>query len=113
MSETVLLDIEIVLLERVRRLAATKGWGQQEAMIHLLEHGLFACEVEVAARLDDTDAVALQAAIAALEQIDDDPGFALIGRTEPSADNPATVDTIGRDVDVEMDLDLDLDQAAG
>ena len=80
MSETVLLDIDAVLLERVRRLASAKGWGQQEAMIHLLEHGLFACEVEVAARLDDTDAVALQAAIAALEQIDNDPGFALIGR---------------------------------
>lgn len=80
MSDTVLLDIDAVLLERVRRLASAKGWGQQEAMIHLLEHGLFACEAEVVARLDDTDADALQAAIAALEQIDNDPGFALIGR---------------------------------
>ncbi len=80
MRDTVLLDIDAVLLERVRRLASAKGWGQQEAMIHLLEHGLFACEVEVAARLDATDAGALQAAIAAMEQIDNDPGFALIGR---------------------------------
>lgn len=93
MSETVLLDIDAVLLERVRRLADAKGWGQQEAMIHLLEHGLFTCEVEVAARLDDTDADALQAAIAALEQIDNDPGFALIGRVGQSA---AGADTIER-----------------
>ncbi|HUH91035.1 MAG TPA: hypothetical protein VLZ76_10325 [Lysobacter sp.] len=95
MNETVLLDMDAVLLERVRRLAGAKGWGQQEAMIHLLEHGLFACEVEVAARLDDTDAVALQAAIAALEQIDSDPGFSLIGRVGAS-DAGATAEGAGR-----------------
>ncbi|MGV8940679.1 MAG: hypothetical protein ACOH1P_03960 [Lysobacter sp.] len=94
MSDTVLLDIDAVLLERVRRLASAKGWGQQEAMIHLLEHGLFACEAKVAARLDDTDADALQAAIAALEQIDNDPGFALIGRMgAPDADEDAVKPT--------------------
>jgi hypothetical protein len=95
MNETVLLDMDAVLLERIRRLAGAKGWGQQEAMIHLLEHGLFACEVEVAARLDDTDAVALQAAIAALEQIDSDPGFSLIGRVGAS-DAGATAEGVGR-----------------
>ncbi len=80
MSETLLLDINQVLLERVRRLATSKGWSQPATIIHLLEHGLFACEVEVVARLDDTDADALKAAIDALEQIDNDPGFSLIGR---------------------------------
>jgi len=82
MSETLLLDIDSVLLERVRRLAMANGWTQQAAITRLLEHGLFACEVEVAASMDDTDADALQAAIAALEKIDNDPGFSLIGRID-------------------------------
>ena len=86
MSETLLLDIDGVLLERVRRLAAAKGWSQQTAIIRLLEHGLFACEVEVAAHMDDSDADALQAAIAALEKIDNDPGFSLIGRIDTGGD---------------------------
>lgn len=82
MNETLLLDIDPVLLERVRRLAASKGWSQQATMTHLLEHGLFACEAEPAGGMDDSDADALQSAIAALEQIDNDPGFALIGRID-------------------------------
>ncbi len=84
MNETLLLDIDPVLLERVRRVAASRGWSQQAAITHLLEHGLFACEVEQEARLDDSDATALQAAIEALERIDNDPGFSLIGRLDAS-----------------------------
>lgn len=80
MNQTVLLDIDPVLLERIQRVAAAHGWGQQVAMTHLIEHGLFACEAELAARFDDTDAKVLQAAIAALQDIPDDPGFSLIGR---------------------------------
>lgn len=95
MNETVLLDMDAMLLERIRRLAGAKGWSQQEAIMHLLEHGLFACEVEVAARLNDTDAVALQEAIAALEQIDNDPGFSLIGRVG-TPDAGATAEGAGR-----------------
>lgn len=87
MSETLLLDIDAVLLERIRRLAAAQGWTQQAAITHLLEHGLFACEVEVVALMDDTDADALQAAIAALERIDNDPGFSLIGRINGADDD--------------------------
>ena len=82
MSETVLLDIDPVLLERVRRFAATKGWSQPAAITHLIEHGLFACEGDVAVALDDTDAHILQAAIEALEKVEDDPGFSLIGRID-------------------------------
>ncbi len=83
MTHTVLLDIDPVLLERIGRVATAHGWGQQDAMIHLLEHGLFACEADLKARFDDADAKVLQAAIAALQGIPDDPGFSLIGRTEP------------------------------
>ena len=86
MTHTVLLDIDPVLLERIGRVAAAHGWGQQHAMIHLLEHGLFACEADLTARFDDTDAKVLQAAIVALQDIPDDPGFSLIGRAdEPGA----------------------------
>lgn len=78
----IMLNVDPLLLERVRRMAAAKGWSEQQALGRLLEHGLFACEAELAARFDDSDADALQAAIAALEQIQDDPGFASIGRIE-------------------------------
>lgn len=83
MTDTVLLDISPVLLERIHRVAAALGWGQQEAMIHLIEHGLFACESDLAARLDATDMQVLEAAIAALQEVPDDPGFSLIGRADP------------------------------
>ncbi|MEO6170303.1 MAG: hypothetical protein ABIO84_05150 [Lysobacter sp.] len=104
MSETMLLDIDPVLLERVRRLAASRGWGQQAAITHLLEHGLFACEVEQAAPLDDSDATALQAAIDALERIDNDPGFSLIGRLDDGSDEAVATDmdsgATGRDTPI-------------
>ncbi|QOW19674.1 hypothetical protein INQ41_00845 [Lysobacter ciconiae] len=86
MSETVLLDLEPVLLERVRRFAATKGWSQPAALVHLIEHGLFACEPDAPAGFDDTDAHILQEAIAALEKVEDDPGFSLIGRIATADD---------------------------
>jgi hypothetical protein len=80
MAETIPLDIDPLLLERIDRVARAHDWGRAQTLMHLLEHGLFACESELKARFDDTDAQALQAAIAALEEIQDDPGFSLIGR---------------------------------
>ncbi|MGH8085983.1 MAG: hypothetical protein ACREPV_12005 [Lysobacter sp.] len=90
MTESIVLNIDPLLLVRIRRMATAKGWSEQQALAHLLEHGLFACEAELAARFDDSDADALQAAIAALEQIQDDPGFANIGRIEGSGAIDAT-----------------------
>ena len=84
MTHTVLLDIDPLLLERIQRFGAAHGWGEQATMIHLLEHGLFAREANLAARLDANDVEVLQAAVAALQDIPDDPGFALIGRTDPA-----------------------------
>lgn len=80
MTDAILLDIDPLLLARIQRVAEARRWGQHEAMIHLLEHGLFACESELAARFTDSDARALQEAIHALEQVENDPGFARIGR---------------------------------
>ena len=90
MTHTVLLDIDPLLLDRIQRLAAAHGWGQQDAMVHLLEHGLFACEASLQARFDDADAQVLQAAIVALQEIPDDPGFSLIGRAGPADGNRAS-----------------------
>lgn len=86
MTDIVLHDIDPVLLERIRRVANARSWSLQECLMHLLEHGLFACESRLAARFDDSDARALQEAIAALEGVPSDPGFALIGRVEPPGD---------------------------
>jgi hypothetical protein len=82
MTHTVLLDIDPLLLERIQRFGASYGWGDQATMVYLLEHGLFACEANLVARFDAKDDEVLQAAVAALQEIPDDPGFALIGRTD-------------------------------
>lgn len=80
MSESLQIQLDSVLLERVRRIARTRGWDDAAAVRHLVEHGLFAVEPRGEAPLDDADANVLQSAIAALEGIPDDPGFSLIGR---------------------------------
>ena len=80
MSETLQIQLDAMLLERIRRVAQMRGWSEQATIQHLIEHGLFALEPRGEARLDDRDADILQSAIAALEGIPDDPGFSLIGR---------------------------------
>ena len=64
MTDIVLHDIDRVLLERIGRVAKVRGWSLQDTLLHLLEHGLFACESQLAARFNDSDSQALQAAIA-------------------------------------------------
>jgi len=104
MTDIILHDIDPLLLDRVKRVAQARSWPLQEALMHLLEHGLFACEAELAARFNDSDANALQAAIAALEGIPSDPGFSMIGRTERTSDvNGPTLESQGL-TDVDRDL---------
>ena len=104
MTDIILHDVDPLLLDRVKRVAQARSWPLQEALMHLLEHGLFACEAELAARFNDSDANALQAAISALEGIPSDPGFSMIGRMERSADaNAATLESQGL-TDVDRDL---------
>jgi hypothetical protein len=98
MTDIVLHDIDALLAERIRRVADANGWTLQDALMHLLEHGLFACESELKARFTDSDALALRAAILALEKIQDDPGFAQIGRAAGSGD-PAEVTPAGDPAD--------------
>jgi hypothetical protein len=104
MTDIVLHDIDPVLLDRIKRIAGQHGWALQESLMHLLEHGLFACEAELAARFTDSDSVALQSAIAALEGIPSDPGYALIGRVErPSDVKTPTLEDQGL-TDIDRDL---------
>lgn len=80
MTDIVLKDADPVLVDRIRRVADTRGWTLARALTYLLEQGLFAHESAQSVRLDSGEADALQAAIAALEQVPDDPGYASIGR---------------------------------
>ena len=91
MTEIVLRDIEPVLVERIRRISEKRGWSLPDTLLRLLERGLAAAEGRGAPQLDDTEAGALERAIAAMEQVPDDAGFALIGRAPPEvavADEP-------------------------
>lgn len=82
MTESTPLDIAPAMLTRIRRVAKARGWSQPTALAYMLERGLTACESELAASFDDSDAQALQAAIAAMQQVPDDTGFAKIGQVE-------------------------------
>lgn len=89
MPDLILRDIEPVLLERVRRLADARGTSLEGALLGLLDRGL-ACTEANDDGLDAADARVLQEAIAALESVPSDPGFALIGRAAPFP--PATTE---------------------
>lgn len=85
MTDIVLRDIDEVLADRLRLLAAQRGWAMHETLLHVIEQGLYAWESGALVRFDDREADALQQAIAALEQVPDDAGFGLIGRAEADA----------------------------
>jgi hypothetical protein len=82
MTEIVLRDIDPVLADRIRRIADARRWDLPRTLQHLLEQGLYAVESDMNVRFSDTDSDALRAAIAALEDVPNDPGFSLIGRVE-------------------------------
>ena len=88
MPDLILRDIEPDLLNRVRRLADTRGCSLEASLLDLLQQGL-ACARERDDSLDDFDARVLQEAIAALENVPSDSGFAMIGRT--ASTSPAVV----------------------
>ena len=84
MTDIVLKDADPVLFDRIRRVADARGWTMPRALQYLLEQGLHVYEGDGSVRLDNSEADALQAAIAALEQVPDDPGYAAIGRVTDS-----------------------------
>lgn len=85
MTDIVLRDIDAVLADRLRLLSERRGWTMHDTLFQVIEHGLCECEAAALSRFDDREAIALQQAIAALEQVPDDAGFARIGRADAGA----------------------------
>jgi hypothetical protein len=92
MSDIVLRDIDPLLAERIKRLGDARGWPVHDTLLRVLEQGLHACEGHGPVQLEANEAGALEAAIAAMEEVPSDPGFALIGRAgappPPPEDEP-------------------------
>lgn len=80
MTEIMLRDVDDVLLDRIDRVARRSGWNLSTTLMHLLEQGLHAYEGNGELHFEGGEADVLQAAMDALNDIPDDPGFALIGR---------------------------------
>jgi hypothetical protein len=80
MTDIVLQDIDPVLADRIRVLAQARGWSMHETLLRLIEQGLHHCEDAGGGSFDSRETDVLKDAIAALEQVPDDAGFALIGR---------------------------------
>jgi hypothetical protein len=89
MTDLVLRDIDLQLAERIRKVAQTNGWTIHQTILHLIERGLFASEGG-AMRFDSQESDVMQAAIAALETVPNDPGFSLIGRIAHADDAAAS-----------------------
>jgi len=96
MTDILLRDIDPVLAERIRRVAESRRMGLSQALLHLLEQGLFAAEAEMSMRFSDRDSSVLMEAIAALEGVPNDPGFSLIGRVQRQ-DEPESNQDFGFD----------------
>ncbi|MEJ1097626.1 MULTISPECIES: hypothetical protein [unclassified Pseudoxanthomonas] len=75
MTDIVLKDIDPVLADRIRRVAAARGWNIHETIFNLLEQGLFACEAEVRSGFDNNEVDVLSAAINALKEVPAGKGF--------------------------------------
>lgn len=82
MTDIMLRDADPVLVDRIKRVADARGWPLPRALQYLLEQGLHVYEGDGSVRLDNAESDALAAAIAALEGVPDDKGYALIGRVE-------------------------------
>lgn len=80
MTDLVLRDLDPGLAGRMRKLAELQGRSLHDVMAEVLESGVRECEMRLRKQLDLQEEAALKQAIAALEQVPDDPGFGLIGR---------------------------------
>ncbi|KAB7768497.1 hypothetical protein NB717_002578 [Xanthomonas sacchari] len=75
MSDLVLRDIDPFLLERIRRIAVARGWTQRQAVLALIEQGLFSSEHDVRSGFEHREVDALSEAIAALRALPAGSGF--------------------------------------
>ncbi|MEE7547119.1 hypothetical protein HF319_08810 [Xanthomonas sp. Kuri4-1] len=76
MTDLMVRDIEPMLMERIQRVAVARGWTEAQAVVALIEQGLFASEKEMhggAFRRPEVDV--LSEAIAALRALPPGRGF--------------------------------------
>ncbi|HVQ33225.1 MAG TPA: hypothetical protein VMS49_04710 [Lysobacter sp.] len=90
MTDLVLHDMDPTMADRLQRLSRARGWSMHDTLHNVLKQGLYACESGADVHFDDREAIALQAAIAAMEGVNDDQGFGLIGRA-PDAPPPSHI----------------------
>src|SRR3546814_8422989 len=69
MTEIVLHDIDQVLVDRIKRVADTRGWTLPRTLLHLLEQGLHVYEGDGSVHFDNSENDVLEAALAALQDI--------------------------------------------
>lgn len=85
MTDIVLRDVDQVLSDRIKRVAEARGWTVPRTLLHLLEQGLHVYEGDGRVHFDNSEDEVLKAALAALEGIPDDTGFAKIGKLPPQS----------------------------
>ena len=88
MNEIVLHDVDQVLVDRIKRVADACGWTVPRTLLHLLGQGLHVYEGDGRVHFDNSESEVLEAALAALEGIPDDAGFAMIGKLPPAESEP-------------------------
>src|SRR3546814_13254290 len=66
MSPFLLDAVDPILADRLRKLAGKRGWSESEALRYAIDRGVPVLEAEVPASLENAEADALKAAIAAL-----------------------------------------------
>ena len=80
-------ELDLLLAQRLERLATKRGWTEEEALVQAVERGLMALEAEGATDLADDESDVLKQAIAALEEIPTD-AFAAIGKASAPGEDP-------------------------
>ena len=75
MTDIVMKDIDPVLADRIRRVAAARGWNMHDTLFHLLEQGLYFSESEISSGFNDREVDVLSAAISALKEVPPGHGF--------------------------------------
>ncbi|OAX55279.1 hypothetical protein [Xanthomonas graminis] len=75
MTDLLLRDINPLLVDRIRRIAVSRGWTQHQTVLNLIEHGLFASEYQVRSGFENPEVDVLSEAIAALRELPAGAGF--------------------------------------
>lgn len=69
MPDLLIQDVDPEMIERIRRICAARCWTQRQALLALLESGLFHGERDAAGGFANPEQAALADAIAALQAL--------------------------------------------